>query len=191
MSEVLGLRDLMRRMDAVAKTWDRMPNEIAAIAVKFTKERFRDQAWLDTTRQSWKPRSRDRAGKKRSQTLLVDKGRLKRSIRKIYASQTRVIIGTDVPYAQIHNEGFKGAVRQHVKSHTRALTKFGVTSRRQLKRSTRIEFGRVRRGETTVRAYDRTIQQNIPARPFIGQSEALERQLLNHVKTSFDEALNS
>jgi len=190
MSEVLGLRDFMRRMQAVSKAYDRLPNEISAIAVKFSKDRFRDQAWLDKTRQPWKQRARNREGKRRSQTLLVDKGRLKRSIRKISVSPTRVVIGTDVPYAQVHNDGFKGAVRQRVKSHTRALTKFGITSRRQLKRSTRIEFGRVKRGETTVKAYTRTIHQNIPARPFIGQSEALERQLIIHIQTSFEEAFN-
>lgn len=180
----------MRRMDEVEKAYTRLPNEIAAITVKFSKDRFRDQAWLDKTRHPWKERSRTRPGKKRSQTLLVDKGRLKRSIRKISANMNRIVIGTDVPYAQAHNDGFKGNVTQHVKSHTRTLTKFGVTSRRQLKRSTRIEFGRVKRGETRVRAYTRTIHQNIPARPFIGQSEALEHQLLTHIQTSFEEAFN-
>lgn len=190
MTEVIGLREFMRKMDAVSKAYDRMPNEIAAIAVNFSKERFRDQAWLDNTRHPWKDRSRKRTGKTRSQTLLVDKGRLKRSIRKIYVSSTRVVIGTDVPYAQAQNDGFKGAVHQHVKSHTRALTKFGITSRKQLKRSTRIEFGRVKRGESTVKAYNRTIHQNIPARPFMGQSDALESQLITHIQTRFEEALN-
>jgi phage gpG-like protein len=190
MSEVIGLRDFMHKMDAVSKAYDRLPNEIAAIAVKFSKERFRDQAWLDNTRQPWKQRASNRPGKRRSQTLLVDKGRLKRSIRKIYANPNRVVIGTDAPQAQALNDGFKGAVRQRVKSYTRTLTKFGITSRKQLKRSTRIEFGRVKRGTTTVKAYNRTIHQNIPARPFIGQSDALDRQLVNHIITSFDEALN-
>jgi phage gpG-like protein len=121
----------------------------------------------------------------------VDTGRLKRSIRKVSANRDRVIIGTDVPYAQAHNDGFKGPIRQRVRSLTRALTKFGITSRRQLKRSTAIEFGRVKIGETTVKAYNRTIQQDIPARPFIGQSEALEKELMKHIINRFEEAFNS
>lgn len=191
MSEVIGLSSFIHTMQSLSGAYDRLPNEIAAIAVKFSKERFRDQAWLGTTRAPWKPRSRKRPGKKRSQTLLVDTGRLKRSIRKVSANRDRVIIGTDVPYAQAHNDGFKGPVRQRVRSHTRALTKFGVTSRRQLKRSTAIEFGRVKTGETTVRAYNRTIQQDIPARPFIGQSEALEKELIKHIINRSEEAFNS
>ncbi|OFX62709.1 MAG: hypothetical protein A2066_18950 [Bacteroidetes bacterium GWB2_41_8] len=187
MTEVKGLKEFLSKMDAVASAYNRMPNEIAIIAVNFTKERFRDQAWLDKTREPWKERSRKREGKKRSQTLLVDKGRLKRSIRKVLVSPSLIIIGTDVPYAQVHNDGFKGVVRQNVKSYTRGLTKFGVTGRKSLKRSTRIEFGRVRTGTTTVRAHKRTIHQNIPARPFIGQSDALERRIFMHVYYKFEE----
>jgi phage gpG-like protein len=191
MSGVIGLSEFIRRLQAVSAAYTRIPNEIAALAVKFSKERFRDQSWIDGRREPWAPRASRRAGgQRRSQTLLVDSGRLKRSIRKISATPNRVIIGTDVPYAQIHNEGFKGPVRQRVRSHTRALTKFGITSRRQLKRSTAIVFGRVKTGETTVRAYNRTIQQDIPARPFIGSSAILDQQLITHIQNRFQEALN-
>jgi phage gpG-like protein len=190
MTEVKGLKEFLTKMDAVASVYTRMPNNIAIIAVNFSKERFRDQAWLDHSRQPWKQRSQKREGKKRSQTLLVDKGRLKRSIRKILVSQNLIIIGTDVPYAQAQNDGFKGSVRQHVKSFSRSLTKFGITGRKSLKRSTRIEFGRVKTGTTRVRAYNRTIQQNIPARPFIGASEALERRMFMHIYSKFEEVLN-
>ena len=189
MTEVKGLKEFLAKMDAVASAYNRMPNEIAIIAVNFTKERFRDQAWLDHTREPWKERSRKREGKKRSQTLLVDKGRLKRSIRKVLVSKDLIIIGTDVPYAQALNDGFKGAVKQNVKSYTRALTKFGVTARKEGKRSSRVEFGRVRTGTTRVKAHRRTIHQNIPARPFIGQSEALERRIFMHVYYKFEEVL--
>lgn len=189
MAEVRGLKEFLRKMDAVSKVYKRMPNDIAIIAVNFSKERFRDQAWLDRTREPWKQRSRKREGKKRSQTLLIDKGRLKRSIRKVLVSPNLIIIGTDVAYAQAQNDGFKGTVTQNVKSYKRGLTKFGVTGRKALKRSTRIEFGRVRTGTTTVRAHKRTIHQNIPARPFIGQSEALERRIFMHVYYKFEEVL--
>lgn len=174
-------------MDSVATAYNRMPNEIAIIAVNFTKERFRDQAWFDKKREPWKERSRKREGKKRSQTLLIDKGRLKRSIRKVLVSQDLIIIGTDVPYGQAMNDGFKGTIRQNVKSYTRALTKLGITGRKEGKRSSRVEFGRVRTGTTRVKAHKRTIHQNIPARPFIGQSEALERRIFMHVYYKFEE----
>jgi len=188
MSEVIGLRDFRRRMDAVSKAYDRMPNEIAAIAVKFSKDRFRDQAWLDNTRQPWKQRASSRPGKRRSQTLLVDKGRLKRSIRKISASPSRVVIGTDVPYAQIHNEG--GTIKSvvTVREHDIKPYRRKAYTRHRAGRSESIKAQNIR--GHSVKTHQRKMNTKIPARPFIGQSEALERQLLNHVQTSFEEAFN-
>ena len=48
-------------------------------------------------------------------------GRLKKSIRRIRVTQNSVTIGTDVPYAQIHNEG--GTIKKtvSVKSHRRKM----------------------------------------------------------------------
>jgi phage gpG-like protein len=190
MTEVTGLREFLKKMDAVADVYNRIPNEVAIIAVNFTKERFRDQAWLDKTREPWKERSKKRPGKKRSQTLLVDKGRLKRSIRKVLVTQSLIVIGTDVRYAQALNDGFKGTINQRVKAHERAKTKFGIASRKSFKRSTRIEYGRVRVGTIKVKAFTRKIRQNIPARPFIGASETLERRIFMHIYYRFEEVLN-
>ena len=189
MTEVKGLKEFLAKMDAIASTYNRMPMEIAVMAETFFKQRFRDQAWLDKTREPWKQRSRKREGKTRSQTLLVDTSRLRTSIRKIHVSKDLIIIGTNVPYARAHNEGFKGTVQQNVRSYTRKKTKFGIVSRNERKRSTRIEFGRVQTGTTRVKAHRRTIHQNIPARPFIGQSEALERRIFMHVYYKFEEVL--
>ena len=100
------ITDWTRKMKALKSAYLKLPDEIAAVAVNFSKERFRDQSWLDHTKERWKPRKQRRKGSpKRSQTLLVDTGRLKRSIRKISANTNRVVIGTDVPYASIHNYG--------------------------------------------------------------------------------------
>lgn len=167
MSKVEGLQEFMQKMDNVTKAYNRIPSEVAAIAVNFSKERFRDQAWLDVNREPWKPRARRRDGKTRSQTLLVDKGYLKRSIRKILANHERVIIGTDAPYAQIQNDG--GRIKQMVtvRSHSRT-------------RKARI---------FKVRSYARKMNLTIPARPFLRASEALNRRIFIHVYTRFEDAL--
>lgn len=189
MSKV-DLIEFTRKLDALSQAYGRMPTEIAAIAVNFSKDRFRDQAWLDTTKHPWKKRATRRAGgTKRSQTLLVDSGRLKRSIRKISANENAVIIGTDTPYAKAHNEGFKGKVTQNVRAHKRAKTKVGIVKRTQRKRSTRIDWGRVKTGEIDVRAYKRVLNQNIPARPFMGQSYTLMVRIQNHATAQFIKAL--
>ncbi|MCF8337896.1 MAG: phage virion morphogenesis protein [Bacteroidales bacterium] len=188
MSKVKGFKEFSNKLERLNKTYKKLPNELAAISVKFSKERFRDQAWLDRAREKWPERKRRRPGtKKRSQTLLVDSGRLKRSVRKIHASVRRIIIGSDAPYAQIHNEGGtidetvtvpKYTVRSHKRrSHTRKRA--GRTER---VRSTTVE-------SHTVQTHKRKMNTKIPQRQFMGSSYTLATRLINHSKKRFDQTL--
>ena len=141
-------------VDDVTRAINAMPARVATCAVNFSKQRFVQQNWHDTTPEPWKPRSRKRRGGERRQSgaILVDSGRLKRSIRVISADSNRVIIGTDVPYAEMHNEGLDGEVT--VRQHTR----------------------RSRKGRLyTVKAHKRRV--HMPQRRFLGESQALATQL--------------
>ncbi len=71
-------------------------------AVNFFQDRFTQETWIDKSRKRWKPR-KNKADKGRG--LLIKSGRLRRSIRISRLSAKQVTISTDVPYAQIHNEG--------------------------------------------------------------------------------------
>ena len=176
----IDISDFARKLDALVTTYSRLPTEIATIAVNFSKERFREQAWFDQTKEPWTPRKRARKGSgRRSQTLLVDKGRLKRSIRKISATTDKVVIGTDVPYAEIHNNG--GVINQvvSVKQHTR---KAHSRSRKGRKESVK---------EHIVKSHRRKMNVRIPARPFLGNSQELQRRILEHITSRFEQALNS
>lgn len=178
---------LSRVTDAVAA----IPQRAATLAVNFSKERFRAQCWVDNTSQPWAKRRAVRWGRKEraGRALLVDSGRLKRSIRKVLVDPEVIIIGTDAPYARVHNEGFRGKVTQKVRSHKRAVTKLGAIQGKELKRSTRVSFGRVKRGEATVKAYSRTIRVNIPKRQFIGPSAVLDRQLQRMMTVEITKAI--
>jgi len=188
MTEVKGVKEFFKKMDAVAAAYDKLPNEVAAIAVKFSKDRFRSQSWLDYTEKKWPPRVRRRKGKRRSQTLLVDKGYLKRSVRKIVANQNVVIIGSDAPYAQIQNDG--GTIKETVtvSQHTRHEYKRKAYTRKRAGRTERIKSTIIK--SHTVKSHRRKMNVTIPARKFLGQSNALEQQLVDHIKNRFDEALN-
>ena len=140
-------------VDDVTRCINQLPQRVATLAVNFSKQRFVEQNWLDETPEPWKPRSNRRRGGEQRQrgAVLVDSGRLKRSIRVISTSQERIVIGTDVPYAEAHNEGLDSSVR--VRAHTR----------------------RSRRGKVyAVRAHSRHIQ--LPKRRFIGASAELEKK---------------
>lgn len=138
-------------------------NEAGYRAVRFSKQRFIQKNWVNTTPQPWKPRKRKAPG-----SLMVGpgSGRLKKSIRVISKTATSVKIGTDVPYARIHNEG--GIVKEtvQVKAHSRKR------SARQ-NRST---------GEIKVKAHSRQMNVRIPQRQFIGESQAL----LNKIEKKMD-----
>lgn len=141
-------------VDDVTRAINAMPARVGTCAVNFSKQRFVQQNWHDTTPEPWKPRSRTRHGGERRQSgaILVDSGRLKRSIRVVSADSNRVIIGTDVPYAEIHNEGLDGEVS--VRKHSRRSRK-----------------GRLH----IVKAHKRRV--HMPQRRFLGESQALATQL--------------
>ncbi len=142
----------------ISRALDALPNRLAARAVLFSKNRFRQENWVDTSVEPWKKRnSIPGESKKRARRgILRDTGRLMRSIRKIYVSRQMIIIGTDVPYAQVHNEGFKGTV--NVPSFKR-------------KRPDRSN----KKGDITVKAH--TKQLDITKRQFMGESQALLNRL--------------
>jgi phage gpG-like protein len=101
--------------------------------------------------------------------LLLKTGRLKRSIRKISATTDRIIIGTDVPYAQIHNEGGTINTTVTVRAHTRT-----------------------RRGRSeNVRGHSRRMNLNIPQRQFLGNSQVLQQRIFSHITARFNSVLNN
>jgi phage gpG-like protein len=159
------MKDFSTLVNGILQALNKVPERIGTEAVNFSKERFVNQDWEDTTSDPWTPRSRKRRGgtKRQNGAILVDSGRLKRSIRKTSVSPERVVIVTDVEYAALHNEGLKGT--EQVKQHTRTS----------------------RKGKAyTVRAHARKV--DMPERRFMGDSEELCRRLENII---IDEIQNS
>ena len=182
--------EFVKILDALAESIGDLPRMVGTEAVNFSKERFLQQNWYDTAPIPWPLRRHlRRGGKKRQQgAVLVDSGRLKRSIRIVSVSGTAVIIGTDVPYAQMHNDGFKGkenvkAYRQRVKAHRRKITvktKKGGTKKKvvQVKAHTR-----------TIAAHQRNV--DMPRRRFLGESAELNRRIEKLITDTFVEAIKN
>src|SRR5437764_3618772 len=86
-----------------------LPKVVGNEAVQWSQERFLQQNWIGESTEPWQARqkeTRKTAGRK----LLIQTSRLFRSIRIVEQSANSVVIGTDVPYAAIHNYG--GVIRQ-------------------------------------------------------------------------------
>lgn len=117
---------------------------VAETATEYYKGRFREKAFDGNP---WAPAKAPR----RNGSLLIDSGNLLNSIRPAYVGRDKVVIsaGNDkVDYAQTHNEGFTGQVT--VPAHVRHTSKYGNVQVRQHIR-----------------------HANIPARPFMGESDEL------------------
>lgn len=170
-------KDLIRICDNVNRVITRIPHKAVALAVNFSKERFRKKNWLDTSEHPWKKT------KKRKGSTLIKSGRLKRSIRQIHIGADYGVIGTDVPYARAHNDDvtFSGTetVRTHtVKAHKRkAYTRAGK----------RVKAGTVR--AYVVKSHKRRFKRAFAQRKFIGQSQHLTDQLTGMIQSEIQKAI--
>lgn len=189
-------KEVQRILNQLEEAYKKMPNQVAALAVNFSKERFRAQNWVDESTKPWRKRKRStwrgKTPRNNGRAVLVDTGRLRRSIRKIKADSEIVIIGSDVEYAQAHNDGINGSFTQTVKSHNRnkygkAKQGTGVFSVKSRKERTRTV--KTVKKTSIVKTYTRTIKQRIPQRQFIGQSVVLNQQIERLVTAAFIKAL--
>lgn len=144
----------------------KLPSLLGNTAVNFYKDSWNREGYIDKRFSRWKPRQRTEGKPRRT---LVKTGRLRRSIRYRTLSNT-ITIYSDVPYAQVHNEGGKVIARQRVRQHTR----------------------RTRRGSTTVRAHHRNVNFTMPQRQFMdipGQpiSALLEKRLVALTARAIDQ----
>ena len=175
------MSDYLRKLKALGKLYEKFPNMAAIEAVNFSKERFVQKNWVDRSRVAWKKRKRKDTG-----SLMTKSGRLKRSIRKLSYTRNSVTIGTDVPYAQIHNDGGTINKTVRVKSHTRKVTK-----RARSERTGRVLKKRVSNGTTTVDAHTRKMKTTYPERRFLGQSALLMRRIERLTQREIDKILRS
>lgn len=83
-----------------------LPRLVGNTAVNFFKDRFRKQNWQDgASAQPWSKRNATLSHNRSGANMLVDSGRLRRSIRIARADSSHVTVATDTPYAKLHNEG--------------------------------------------------------------------------------------
>lgn len=159
--------DYVRRTEAKLRTF---PLIAANVGKNFFQDRFRVQNWIGYTTEVWKSRS-PATKRNKGRAILTDTGRLKRSIRIIKATWGIVQVGTDVEYAGIHNEGFRGNVS--IGEHSRIASR--KRSTRFLKNGTasKNNMRKIRGSSHQVKSHTRKI--NMPRRRFIGDSPHLNR----------------
>ena len=185
--------DFIKKLNRLSKLYTKFPELAAIEAVNFSKERFVRKNWVDKGVEAWKARKpspewhSDEQKKAATRgSLMVKSGRLKRSIRKTAVTRNSVTIGTDVPYAQIHNDGGTINKTVRVKSHSRKVSK-----RARSERTGRVLKKRVSNGTTTVKAHTRKMNTTYPQRQFLGESALLIRRIERLTQREIDKILNS
>lgn len=153
--------DFGRIVPRLTEVMNHLPDVLATTALNHFKDSFRRQGWRDKGLKRWKPR---KDGSRPGGAILVKRGHLRNSLRKLIVSWRRSEVGTNLPYAAAHNEGFEGVV--NVKGHTRKKYQRTKSKRKEAT------------GSYGVRAHTR--KANLPQRQFMGDSEILDRKI-DHV----------
>ena len=158
-------------------TMRKLPRQLGAEIVRYSLQRFREQGWDGTPWKKRNPRAKRNAGR----AILVNSGRLRRSIRVLATTPTSVTVGSNVPYAQAHNDGFNGTVS--VPAHTRHLKyryKYTDVATRKTRQATGIN-------EVKVKSFIRRLR--MPRRQFLGDSPYMRKGLLRITTAEFTRAL--
>ena len=150
--------------------------------VEFYKMRFRDQAWKDVEYHPWQKRKKTRR-RNSARAVLRKSGRLARSIRVTDLGYNHVTVGTDVPYAQAHNDGSDATVNVsgHTRRRLRRTVAYGIDTRKRTPITSVL-------GGFYVKPHSR--KMNLPKRQFIGYSEYLNEQLQRIIYTEIKRSLN-
>lgn len=150
----------------------KLPDIIGTEVINSAADNFREEAYFG---EKWKPR-KDKRNKRK---LLVKSGILHRSPRVVRSQPGLVIVGSDVPYAAIHNDG--GSINRAARSETFV--------RNRVKRGAR--KGSFRRGTTAGRGQTyRSYTINMPRRRFLGAHPVLKKKLEGVIKQEIYKAFN-
>lgn len=133
----------------------KFPTMAGNTTLRFIDGNFRAQGYQGATFKKWK---------KSKGTTLVKSGRLRSAT--YYTTQSgQATIKNNMPYAKVHNEGFKGTIS--IKAHTRnqySKTQIG-TGKFTKKGKERKKTMTYKSGESQVKAHTRKV--NLPQRQFI------------------------
>lgn len=142
-----------------------LPVIVGNEVVNFAKDRFRFGNWRGNSIVPWKKRA-SKAKRNKGRALLIQSGRLKRSIRVTQRNSTMVAIGTNVPYAKIHNEG--GIIKQPARSETFKRNRYVKAGMK----------GKFKKGKTAGQGFSfKERRINMPQRQFLGNSPWLTKLL--------------
>lgn len=153
----------------VVTSLKRFPRLAASAAHNFFLDSFNRKAWFGERTEVWKPVKPTK--KNAGGSILVRRGDLRRSVRIKKADWTSIIIGSDLPHAAVHNDGYRGRYTRTATRTVRVRGSYG-----------RLGDEKKRGRKMVVRGVQHTVKQNIPRRRYMGNSpyanQRIEREFI-------------
>lgn len=154
----------------------KIAGDVRVHATTFFRNSFREQGFTRKFFIKWQKRASDKP-KDFGRAILVKSGNLRRSI---YSTSSKVgdnfelEFGNKVPYAAVHNDGFRGTIR--VSEHGRRL--FSKEKTKYLTKKGKVRNATVKTVRTAVKVNAHNRNLNMPRRRFIGPSITLDSQII-------------
>lgn len=170
-----------------------VPRMAATEAVKFFRESFVREGFLDRSLSPWGRRQSPLGGKR----LLFGTGNLMRSIRPRSIGASSAIVESDTPYSALHNDGGTITVTEQMKKYWWAQYyklsgKVKKTSRGRVSQSKTNKATNRKAEFCKAMALMKTgTKIKIPKRQFMGHSETLMSNLDKWVATQISQFLNN
>lgn len=170
-----------------------VPRMAATEAVKFFRESFVREGFLDRSLSPWGRRQSPLGGKR----LLFGIGNLMRSIRPRSIGASSAIVESDTPYSALHNDGGTITVTEQMKKYWWAQYyklsgKVKKTSRGRVSQSKTNKATNRKAEFCKAMALMKTgTKIKIPKRQFMGHSETLMSNLDKWVATQISQFLNN
>jgi len=172
------VRQLLAKLLRAGKNLQPAMKSIGEYLLRATEERFSQEQ--DPQGRPWTPLAAATRKRKKGPKILTESGRMRGSI--VYrAFKDRVVVGTNVVYAAIHQLG--GEISQEARTQTLAFGKKGFLShkaaRRRKKGAIKVRFAAMGARKFT-----------IPARPFLGVNQedigVIKEILIDHLRQAIE-----
>lgn len=151
-----------QHLKAIEAALPELVQELTVEARLFFDSSWTNKGFTDSTLTAWKP-VKDKKGNIKARPL-VESGALRRSLRTEVNGSTGVVY-TEIPYAQIHNEGGTLKYTANVRAHTR-------------------------KGKP-VAAHTRNVNHDMPQRQYMGTSKVLEDRMTEIITARLKKILGS
>jgi len=173
------LRDQLKRFNQEAP---RLTDIMLVEALNHSVENFAKQGFDDVGVRKWKERKNDNE-KGKTRAILVKSGRLRRSIKKRRTSKFSGVLSSNLPYANVHNEGGIIDVKAHKRTATRTVRIRGNSG------FVNGKFTKGRSKKMTLQGERHNVSGHaykMPKRQFVGNSRNMVKKIEARLKQKID-----